>query len=59
MQRPIALLEMTGHQLEIPPLSREHWVMRYTGDVTPLSERRTLAKARAPAINQTKPGGER
>jgi len=48
MQRPIAPVEMTGHQLEIVPLSREHWVVRYAGDVTPLSEHRTLAEARAP-----------
>jgi hypothetical protein len=57
MQRPIAL-EMTGHQLEIAPLSREHWVVRYTGDVTPLSEHRTLAEARAAALNHARQFGE-
>jgi hypothetical protein len=49
---------MTGHQLEIAPLSREHWVVRYTGDVTPLSEHRTLAEARVAAINHARQFGE-
>jgi hypothetical protein len=49
---------MTGHQLEIAPLSREHWVVRYTGDVTPLFEHRTLAEARAAAINYARQFGE-
>ena len=49
---------MTGHQLEIAPLSREHWVVRYAGDVTPLSEHRTLAEARAAAINHARQFGE-
>jgi hypothetical protein len=50
---------MTGHQLEIAPLSREHWVVRYAGDLTPLSEHPTLAAARAAAINHARQFGER
>lgn len=49
---------MTGHGLEILPLSREHWVVRYEGDVTPLSEHRTLAEARQAAINHARQFGE-
>jgi hypothetical protein len=36
---------MTGHHLEILPLSRHRWVIRYEGDVTPLSEHPTQAEA--------------
>jgi hypothetical protein len=49
---------MTGHVLEIRPLSRQHWVVRYAGDVTPLSEHPTLAEARAAAINHARQFGE-
>jgi uncharacterized protein DUF2188 len=49
---------MTGHLLEIAPLSTEHWVVRYAGDVTPLSQHRTLAEARAAAINHARQFGE-
>lgn len=41
---------MTGHPLEIQPLSRHRWIVRYAGDVTPLSEH-TLTEARQAAIN--------
>jgi hypothetical protein len=49
---------MTGHVLEILPLSRHHWVVRYEGDVTPLSEHPTLSDARAEAINHARQFGE-
>jgi hypothetical protein len=49
---------MTGHQLEIASLSTEHWVVRYAGDVTPLSEHRTLAEARVAAISHARQFGE-
>ncbi len=40
---------MTGHHLEILPLSRHRWIVRYEGDVTPLSEHPTQTEARAEA----------
>lgn len=49
---------MTGHRLEIRPLSRHHWIVRYEGDVTPLSEHPTLAEARRAAINHARQFGE-
>jgi hypothetical protein len=50
---------MTDHILEILPLSRHHWVVRYEGDVTPLSAHPTLSEARAAAINHARQFGER
>jgi hypothetical protein len=49
---------MTGHVLEIRPLSPQHWIVRYEGDATPLSEHPTLAEARAAAINHARQFGE-
>lgn len=49
---------MTGHTLEVLPRSRQHWIVRYTGDATPLSEHPTLAEARAAAINHARQFGE-
>lgn len=49
---------MTGHRLEIRPLSRQHWIVRYAGDVTPLSEHPTLAEPRRAAINHARQLGE-
>jgi hypothetical protein len=49
---------MTGHRLEIVPLSRQHWIVRYAGDVTPLSEHPTLSEARQAAINHARQFGE-
>jgi hypothetical protein len=49
---------MTGHTLEILPISRHHWVVRYAGDVTPLAEASTLTEARAEAINYARQFGE-
>jgi hypothetical protein len=49
---------MTGHRLEIEPLSRHRWVVRYAGDVTPLSEHATLTEARDAAINHARQFGE-
>jgi hypothetical protein len=49
---------VTGHHLEVLPLSRHHWVVRYEGDVTPLSEHSTQAEARADALNWARQFGE-
>lgn len=49
---------MTGHHLEIRPLSRHRWIVYYEGDVTPLSEHPTLAEARPAAINHARQFGE-
>lgn len=49
---------MTDHHLEIVPISRHHWVLRYEGDVTPLSEHATLTEARAAAVNYARQFGE-
>ena len=49
---------MTGHRLEVRPLSRHRWVVRYEGDVTPVSEHPTLADARAAATNHARQFGE-
>jgi hypothetical protein len=49
---------MTGHHLEILPLARHRWIVRYEGDVTPLSEHATLADARAEARNHARQFGE-
>jgi hypothetical protein len=50
---------MTGHRLEIEPLSRHRWVVRYAGDPTPLAELPTLSDARAEARNWARQYGER
>jgi len=42
---------MTGHHLEILPLSRHRRLVRYEGDVTPLAEHETQADALAEARN--------
>jgi hypothetical protein len=49
---------MSGHHLEILPLSRHRWVVRYEGDPTPLSEHPTLTEARAAARNHARHFGE-
>jgi hypothetical protein len=49
---------MTGHQLEVVPLSRHHWIVRYAGDVTPLSEHATETDAVAEARNHARLFGE-
>ena len=49
---------MTDHHLEIVPLSRHRWVVRYEGDVTPLSEHATQTEARAEARNWARQFGE-
>jgi hypothetical protein len=49
---------MTGHVLEIVPLSRHRWVVRYEGDVTPLAEHATQADAVADARNWARQFGE-
>jgi hypothetical protein len=49
---------VTGHHLEVLPQSRHHWVVRYEGDVTPLSEHPTQAEARAAALNWARQFGE-
>jgi hypothetical protein len=42
---------MAKRHLEIVPLTRHRWVVRYEGDVTPLSELPTQTEARAEARN--------
>jgi hypothetical protein len=49
---------MTGHSLEVQPLSRHHWTVRYEGDASPLSEHPTLADARVAAIAHARQFGE-
>ena len=49
---------MTGHRLEILPLSRHRWIVRYEGDSVSLSEHATLADARADARNWARQFGE-
>ena len=49
---------MTGHSLEVLPLSRHRSIVRYEADATPLSEHPTLAEARAAAINHARQFGE-
>jgi hypothetical protein len=44
--------------LEILPLSRHSWVVRYANDPRPLSEHPTLAGARADAIGYARQFGE-
>src|SRR4051794_9689798 len=50
---------MTNHRIEILPLSRHRWIVRYLGDPVPLSEHYTLAEARAEARNHARQFGER
>jgi hypothetical protein len=50
---------MTHHHLEVLPLSRHRWVVRYEGDPTPISEHVTETDARAEARNHARQFGER
>jgi hypothetical protein len=49
---------MTRHHLEVVPLSRHRWVVRYEGDVTPIVEAATQAEAKAEARNHARQFGE-
>jgi hypothetical protein len=49
---------VTGHHLEVVPLSRHRWIVRYEGDPTPLAEAPTLADARVEARNFARQFGE-
>jgi hypothetical protein len=49
---------MTQHHLEVLPVSREHWIVRYEGDPTPLSEHRTQTEATAEARSFARQFGE-
>jgi hypothetical protein len=49
---------VTGHHLEIVPLSRHRWIVRYEGDVTPLTEQPTQADALVEARNHARQFGE-
>ena len=49
---------MTGHHLEVVPISRQHWVVRYEGDNTPIAEAPTQTDARAEARNFARQFGE-
>lgn len=49
---------MTGHHLEVRPLSRQRWVVAYEGDPTPVSESHTMTDALAEARLHAKQFGE-
>jgi hypothetical protein len=49
---------MSGHHLEVVPLERGHWIVRYEGDTAALSEHATQADARADARNWARQFGE-
>ena len=49
---------MTGHRLEIVPLARHQWAVRYEGDPVPLVETSTLAGALDEARNHARQYGE-
>jgi hypothetical protein len=49
---------MTGHHLEVLPLSGERWIVRYEGDTTPLGEHLTLAEALGDARTFARSFGE-
>ena len=49
---------MSGHHLEIVPLSRHRWIIRYEGDPVALSEHATQTQARAEARNWARQFGE-
>jgi hypothetical protein len=49
---------MTGHHLEVLPVSGERWVIRYEGDPTPLGQHRTLDDALADARTFARSFGE-
>ena len=49
---------MTQHHLEVVPISRHRWLVRYEGDPTPLSEHPTQTEARAEARNHARQFGE-
>jgi hypothetical protein len=42
---------MSDRHLEVVPVSRHHWVVRFEGDPTPLAEEATLTDATAAARN--------
>jgi hypothetical protein len=50
---------MTGHHLEVLPLARHRWVVRYEGDPTPVSEHSTQTEAKAAARLHARQFGER
>jgi len=49
---------MTGHRLEVEPLSRHRWIVRYEGDSVALAEHTTLSDAVAEARNWARQFGE-
>ncbi|HWF52254.1 MAG TPA: hypothetical protein VG294_16560 [Solirubrobacteraceae bacterium] len=49
---------MTGHHLEVLPLSPQHWIVRYEGDDAPLAETATQTDARFEARNWARQFGE-
>jgi hypothetical protein len=49
---------MTGHHLEVVPLKRGHWIVRYEGDTAALAEHATQEDARAEARNWARQFGE-
>lgn len=49
---------MTSHHLDVLPISRQHWVVQYEGDVTPIAEAATQTDARVAALNFARQFGE-
>ena len=49
---------MTQHHLEVLPLSRHRWVVRYESDSAPIAEAATQADAVAAARNWARQFGE-
>ena len=49
---------MTQHHLEVLPLSRHRWVVRYEGDSAPIAEAATQTDAVAAARNWARQFGE-
>jgi hypothetical protein len=49
---------VSGHRLEIHPLARHHWVVRYEDDVTALTAHPTLLEAREAASNRARQSGD-
>jgi hypothetical protein len=50
---------VTGHHLEVLPLSRNRWVVRYEGDPTPIADTSSRADALAEARLHARNFGER
>jgi nucleotide-binding universal stress UspA family protein len=49
---------VTDHHLNIVPLSKQHWIVRYEGDVSPVAKAPTLQESRAEACSFARQFGE-